>query len=313
MDEAAGSPLSPEQIEEFWDLCDSQLFSADDRRWSIGEEGAHPAPEDPRLETEREARRLWALAEGCPGGAEAVLRGAPFHADYFLFTLATLSGEKWSTPDGEHRVFRVARWLLSLRGADGSRWAGFAPEALLRATRPHEENPAVGAFVVSVADGEGHAWTPKGAALRAAALARNASAGEAFDPRAVARARRAAEEARRAASLAQRAAEAAEEAKTEALGRAEAFEQARWAWRAAGAAEAIPAGAVEAARLAWNAWRAAEVASVAKAAEAEAALAEVARAVASVASVAEAALAEAALAEAALAVAEAAEGASALP
>jgi hypothetical protein len=300
MDEAAGSSLSPEQIEEFWDLCDSQLFSADDRRWSIGEEGAHPAPEDPRLEAEREARRLWALAEGCPGGAEAVLRGAPFHAEYYLFTLATLSGEKWSTPDGEHRVFRVARWLLSLRGADGSRWAGFAPEALLRATRPHDENPAVGAFVVSVADGEGHAWTPKGAALRAAALARNASAGEAFDPRALARARRAAEEARRAAV-------AASEAQTEALGRAEAAERAKRAWQAAEAAGASVASA------AWDAWKAAEVASVAKAAEAEAALAEVARAVASVASVAEAALAEAALAEAALAVAEAAEGASALP
>jgi hypothetical protein len=300
MDEAAGSPLSPEQIEEFWDLCDSQLFSADDRRWSIGEEGAHPAPEDPRLEAEREARRLWALAEGCPGGAEAVLRGAPFHAEYYLFTLATLSGEKWSTPDGEHRVFRVARWLLSLRGADGSRWAGFAPEALLRATRPHDENPAVGAFVVSVADGEGHAWTPKGAALRAAALARNASAGEAFDPRALARARRAAEETRRAAV-------AASEAQTEALGRAEAAERAKRAWQAASAAGASVASA------AWDAWKAAEEASVAKAAEAEAALAEVARAVASVASVAEAALAEAALAEAALAVAEAAEGASALP
>jgi hypothetical protein len=176
MDEAAGA-LGPEQIEMFWDLCDSQLYSASGR-WFTEDGRAPPSPEEEHLEAEREARRLWARAEGLPGGAEALLRGAPFDADYFLYVAARPLGKKWASPEEEARKFRVARWLLSLRGGDGSRWEGFAPERLLRSMAADPEvGPGVPAFVVSVADGEGHAWTPRGAELRAAALARNAPAG----------------------------------------------------------------------------------------------------------------------------------------
>jgi hypothetical protein len=238
MNESA-APLRPKQIEEFWDLCDSQLISGETWRRLTGVAEAFPFPEKEYLE----ARRLWALAESRPGGAEGVFYGAPYDAENFLLTLATLSGEKWSSPVGEHRVFRLARWLLSLRGADGSRWGGFDPEVLLRELRA-PDNPAVGAFVVSVADGEGFEWTPEGAALRAAALARNAAATEAPDPRAAGQ-----------AWQAWQAVEAAEAAAAEAAGREwlarEAIAAAEEEWEAAAeAAKAAEAAAAEAAKAA---------------------------------------------------------------